>query len=233
MRTSDPNINILLIQPITLFSSAFDFKNTIVTHLLEIATYVKLKFKDNSCVSVKVINLIDENVFRPDSISQYDKYIKSLEQFLINFNNGDDLIFGISCFSSNYYISSIVLAKIIRKLFPTSLICVGGYQVNYFVDEFKFPRTIEKRKYNEKLFDFIFLGKSDYKFAEFVEDRIRKNKVHSQTDEPCQVIQCGLINNLETLPYIDYSLMKTPTSPFIFIPIYFSKGCPFNCYFLR
>ena len=25
--------------------------------------------------------------------------------------------------------------------------------------------------------------------------------------------------------------MKTPKSPFLFIPIYFSKGCPFNCTF--
>ena len=98
MRTTDPKIKILLIQPISLFTSAFDFKNTIVTHLLEIATSVKLRFTDNSRVSVEVINLIDENIYRPDSISQYDKHIKSLEQFLIKFNNGDDLIFGISLF---------------------------------------------------------------------------------------------------------------------------------------
>ncbi|MHA1451295.1 MAG: B12-binding domain-containing radical SAM protein [Promethearchaeota archaeon] len=231
MRVTDPKIKILLIQPITLFSSAFDFKNTIVTHLLEIATNVKLRFNGNSRVNVEVINLIDENIFRPDSIGQYDKHIKSLEQFLIKYNDGSALIFGISCFSSNYYISSLVLAKVIRKLFPTSLICAGGYQVNYFANEFLFPRTIENRKCNEKLFDFVFLGESDHKFAEFIEDRLRNRKTQSQLHEPCEIIQSGLIDNLESLPHIDYSLMKTPKSPFVFIPIYFSKGCPFNCTF--
>lgn len=231
MSKTDPKIKVLLIQPITIFTSAFDFKNTIVTHLLEIATNVNLRFNHNSRVSVEVINLIDENVFRPDSIGQYDKHIKSLEQFLIKFNDGSDLIFGISCFSSNYYISSLVLAKVIRNLFPSSLICVGGYQVNYFTNEFIFPRAIENRKYDKKLFDFIFLGESDKKFAEFIEDRLQSGAIHSNPDESCQIIQCGLIDNLESLPYIDYSLMKTPKSPFLFIPIYFSKGCPFSCTF--
>ncbi len=151
MSIKDPKIKVLLVQPITIFTSAFDFKNTIVTHLLEIATNVNLRFSHNSRVSVEVINLIDENIFRPDSVGQYDKHIKSLEQFLIKYNDGSDSIFGISCFSSNYYISSLVLAKVIRNLFPSSLICVGGYQVNYFANEFIFPRAIENRKYNKKL----------------------------------------------------------------------------------
>ena len=226
-----PKTRILLIQPISIFSRAFDFKNTIVTHLLEIASQVKYQFRNQANVSVEVINLIDENIYRPLSIHHYENHIKSLTDFLIKFNSGEHLIFGISCFSSNYYISSIVLAKLIREIYPSSLICVGGYQVNYFPEEFVFPNNFYNRNIKEKLFDYIFLGESDIIFAELMEELIEANRIRTQCDNPCRIIQCGLIENLDVLPQIDYSLMKTPESPFIFIPVYFSKGCPFNCTF--
>jgi radical SAM superfamily enzyme YgiQ (UPF0313 family) len=231
MKSLNSQIKIILIQPISIFSSAFDFKNTIVTHLLEIASQVNYQFRNNSDVSVKVMNLIDENIYKPRSIHEYKKHITSLTKFLLRFNTGEHLIFGISCFSSNYYISSIVLAKLIREIYPRSIICVGGYQVNYFPEEFVFPQKIYGGIIEEKLFDYIFLGESDFKFAEIVEYLIKTNNIRTHSDKRCQIIQSGLIEKLETLPQIDYSLMKIPDSPFISIPIYFSKGCPFNCAF--
>ena len=212
MISQNSKIRIILLQPITVFTSSFDFKNTIVTHLLELATEVKHSFRNDSNVSIEVVNLIDENIFKPSSVSEMDKHIKSLEHFLQQYNTGQRLVFGISCFSSNYYISSLILAKLIREFYPKALICVGGYQVNYFTEEFIFPRTIEGTNVLIKLFDYVFLGECDYSFAAVLKERVSHNRLDSQESEPCHVIQSYLIKNLEDLPFIDYSLMKMPNS---------------------
>jgi radical SAM superfamily enzyme YgiQ (UPF0313 family) len=229
--TPNSTVRIILLQPISIFTYSFDFKNTIITHLLEIGTQVKHKFENMHNISVEVVNLIDEKIYKPPSFQQYDKFLISLENFLLRYNDQSHLIFGISCFSSNYYISTLALAKLIRKLYPKSLICVGGYQVNFFAEEFIFPRIIEGIECTVKLFDYVFLGESDYTFADIIWDRINRNRIVSDKSEECYVIQSGLVKNLNDLPLIDYALMRIPDSPFIFIPVYFSKGCPFNCTF--
>ncbi|MBN2154982.1 MAG: radical SAM protein [Candidatus Lokiarchaeota archaeon] len=230
MKTSHTEVKVVLIQPITLFTKSFNFKNTVITHLLKIATCLKNRL-NRYPVKIEVVNLIDEEVYRPTSINEYPRHIRSLKTFFDRYNNEENLIFGISCFSSNFYISTLALAKLLRKDYPKSLICVGGYQVNYFPEEFVFPKQIESESIPLKLFDYIFLGEADYVFAEVIKRNIDRGDITSQSTEECKIVQCGLVDNIEQLPFIDYSLLKIPHSPFLFVPIYFSLGCPFNCKF--
>ncbi len=229
MRISNSKIKIIFIQPITIFTTSFDFKNTVVTHLLEIATSTKIRLRNRSNVEVEVINLIDEEIYKPISMSELNQHISSLELFFERFNDGSDLVFGISCFSSNYYISTLVLAGVLRKMFSHCLICVGGYQVNYFSEEFQFPGYIRDQYIPNKLFDFIFLGECSVRFSEFIDYRIDRGSIYSNIQESCQVIDCGLVTDLEQLPLLDYSLIDHDKFTQLYVPIYFSRGCPFNC----
>jgi radical SAM superfamily enzyme YgiQ (UPF0313 family) len=223
---------VLLIQPITMFSNYFDYANTPVTQLLHIATYLKhIQFPNDQNLEVRVINLLDENLRRMSTVNDLDRFLKDFEQWLIQFNDGSDLIFGISCFSSNYYISSIILAQTIRRIYPKAIICVGGYHVNFYPDDFIFPRTIMDAKFETKLFDYIFLGEAEVKFSELVAELINHNQVGSNFEKPCQVINCGPICDLNMLPPTDYSLMKYENTPIIHVATYFSRGCPHNCNF--
>lgn len=225
-------LKILLVQPLTLFSNVFDYKNTSVTHLLQMATCLKesqvIKEKNPY---IQVINLLEEISPKPLTIEEYPLYIKNLMQLLTRYNDGSDLIFGISAFSPNYYISSIVLALTIRKMYPHALICVGGSQVNFFTEYFMFPRSIYSRKFNFKLFDAIFLGEADWKFVDYVTSLIKKDKLQSNPTEECMIIRSGSVDDLKKLPFIDYSLMDYKDAKKYIIPVFFSRGCPFNCNF--
>lgn len=225
-------LKILLIQPSTLFSDVFDYKNTAVTHLLQMATCLKeSQIIRETNPYIQVINLLDEINKKPLSLEEYPDYIKNLLQFLMKFNDGSDLIFGISAFSPNYYISSIVLALSIRKLYPHAIICVGGSQVNFFTEYFVFPRAIYNRVFNIKLFDAIFLGEADWKFVEYISNLIKTAKTQSNPTEPSAIIRSGSVDDLKNLPFIDYSLMDYKDAKKYIIPVFFSRGCPFNCNF--
>ncbi|MHA1339884.1 MAG: B12-binding domain-containing radical SAM protein [Promethearchaeota archaeon] len=223
---------IILIQPITIFSKKFDYGNTPLNHLLGMATYVnhlKKIYKLN--LKIEIINLLDEKIKRALNLKELNDYIKDLKKFLLKFNDGSKLIFGISFFSTNYFLSGMVLAKTIRELFPKSIICCGGYHVNFFPNDFIFPSIKFGFKIEKKIFDYIFLGEADKKFGDLIRYLIENDKLKSREDIPTQIINCGKIDDLDTLPMVDFSLMNYKPQHMFFIPFLFSRGCPFNCNF--
>lgn len=211
----------------------FDRKNVPILNLLEIATYArKITFKDNLNVEIQVYNLSDESsIIKPKTIHQYQEFKLSFERWLSQFSTYDELVFGLTAFTSNYYIACISLAKIIRNVFPKSFICVGGYHANFSQKEFDFPQTKHGKEIPDKLFDAIFLGEADKAFPEYIQNLYSIDQLKSNKAEPVKIINSELIPDLNFLPEVDYSLMKYPNIQNIVVSVAFSRGCPFNCNF--
>lgn len=239
-------LKLLLLQPKTLFSKFFDFKATALTHLLSLGTCVgnELEAKNVPHV-IQVINLADESIyphsdvkFKDVQIGEYlTRHLYSMDRYLERFDRRDRLIFGISAFSANYYIPSILMAFIIRLRFPDAKICVGGYHVNLKPDEF-LPKTIsDVFGIQIHLFDCIFLGECEKSLAKWVVEQSRKRP----RDKNCssfEIIGPSKVIDLDALPFVDYSLQtnffsseETKQEFFSYIPTFFSRGCPFNCNF--
>lgn len=233
MTNLNQKLKIVLIQPFTLFSDMFDRKNVPILNLLEIATYArKITFKALKNVDIQVYNLSDENlIVKPKTINQYEQYRVSLEKWLDQFSHYDLLVFGLTAFTSNYYIACISLAKIIRSVFPKSYICVGGYHANFSQKEFEFPQKIYGKNIPAKLFDAIFLGEADKAFPEYIFSLYNNGSLISNTEESVKIINSDLINDLNLLPEVDYSLMQYPNIQNMVVSVAFSRGCPFNCNF--
>lgn len=224
-------LKVIFLQPLTLFSNRYDFGNSPLTHLLQIGSYLKdLSKKKGLSIEIKIYNLLEEKISRAMKYNKIEEHIEDLRKFLIQFNDGSDLIFGITVFSTNYYISSMILAKTIKEIYPTSLIFAGGYHVNFFKEDFIFPQQIFNTLISDKLFDYIYLGESDIKFAEQVIELYEKNKTKSNNEQP-RVINCGKIDKLDDLPLIDFSLMDYKPTHLLFLNVLFSRGCPYNCNF--
>ena len=242
MRQDKVQTRVVLIQPITLFSTMFDFKHTALTHLLSIGTCVK----ERTDCDVQVENLLDENIYRAKYIDENSDnetentelwlHLNSVKEYLDKFDDGTKLIFGISAFSANYYLASVILAYVIRLRFPDSIIAVGGYHANLMKEDFKERKIFEIFGIRDHLFDFIFLGESEWKFANIADKLSRKTRVSSKTIE----IGPDKIVDLAKLPPIDYSLQKIKnksiterddSADFYYVPTFFSRGCPFNCRF--
>lgn len=224
-------LKVIFLQPLTLFSNRYDFGNSPLTHLLQIGTCLKEQaIKKGLPIDIKIYNLLEENISRAMNYNQIEEHLQDLRKFLIQFNDGSDIIFGISVFSTNYYISSMILAKTIKEIYPTSLIFAGGYHVNFFKEDFMFPQDIFNTIISDKLFDYVYLGESDIEFANHVIDLYERNKTKSNNDSP-KVIDCGRIDNLDSLPLIDFSLMDYKPTHLLFLNVLFSRGCPYNCNF--
>lgn len=226
-------LKIILINPVTLFSTEFDWNNVPLISLVSLGSYLKHhEFKDNKDVDVQIINMVDEKIYRPKDLNDLNTHIQDLKSFLNKFTDSDNIIWGISIFTPNYYISAIVLSSVIRSLFPNQIICAGGYHVNYFPDDFIFPDNFKHGlSIKKKIFDYLFLGESEIELGNLLKLKYDTKTLYSDPLKPTQIIDCAPVQNLEILPMPDYSLMKFQKEPILTIPVEFSRGCPHNCNF--
>jgi radical SAM superfamily enzyme YgiQ (UPF0313 family) len=229
-------VKFVLIQPFSLFSNYLDMENSVPTQLLYLASSLREKLRNsNISHSIEIINLIDFKELKPLKIEDFTEYLNKFADFLKKYDDGSDLIFGISVFTSNYYLCSISIMKIIRNLFPNSLICVGGCHANYVPEDF----IIEEGKLidsqttefpeNYKLVDYIFLGESEISFSNTMYKLIIESKTKSNKFESTKIIRSDIIKDLNTLPKLDLSFYNFKAGEIYQIPIYFSRDCPYNC----
>ncbi|MHA1871648.1 MAG: B12-binding domain-containing radical SAM protein [Promethearchaeota archaeon] len=224
---------IIFIDSQSLFTKVFERKNSVPTQLLLLASYLKhVQLKGRNDIGIEIHFIENEGLPNPKDITEYRKYIKELKEFLIKFNDGPRLIFGISAFSTMQYLDSVTIANTIRELYPDALITVGGYHANHRYEDFIFPKKIFGVNIKRKLFDYIFLGESEVRFGEFIQD-ILDGKLNDKSDQdtPTRVIRSGLIKNLDIIPPLDFSLFKYNKEDINSVVIFFSRGCPFNCNF--
>ncbi|MBN2532558.1 MAG: B12-binding domain-containing radical SAM protein [Spirochaetales bacterium] len=212
--------DILLIQPKTIFSKRLDIENSTATHLLLLGTVLK-----QEGFTFKIIDLLLENDIpsSPVDLKELASYYKSLVHYFSQFNNVPFV--GISCYTSNFYLSTVVTAWAIRQAIPRATIIVGGYGVNTCPQDFI---------YENSPFDYIFIGEADLKFAEFIKqirNGIGKDR-NPGKDGTARVIECPEIEDINDLPLIDWTLLEDTCylkSTMVSIPYYASRGCPFHC----
>ncbi len=133
-------------------------------------------------------------------------------------------VIGFSVDSDNIHIT-VKLAEKMRKWLPNTTFIVGGPLA-----------TIEKEKILEyKVFDYCSIGEGEYSIRDFCRAIIRGEgdvkKVpgiyYRDHDKICLTAPAKIIENLDDLPQLDYSLSGNKANN-----MYLSgRGCPFNCAF--
>jgi radical SAM superfamily enzyme YgiQ (UPF0313 family) len=99
------------------------------------------------------------------------------------------------------------LAKGVRSVYPNAKIIVGGIHPSLLPEEFKLVA------------DHIVIGEAEDIIVDIIKGRFSE-----------QIITGHPIKNLDTLPLMNYSLLRNSKEMDI-IPIMTSRGCPFNCNF--
>ncbi|MBN2532555.1 MAG: radical SAM protein [Spirochaetales bacterium] len=209
---------VLLIQPTEFFSGISSLKNIVPIHLLLLATPLR---QEN--IPVHFLLLLNEIPGIPQDMRELVIYFKKLVK---NFQEYDNIKFaGISCYSSDFFVPSFIIAHAIREALPEVTIMIGGYGVNTCVDDFIFEGAP---------FDYVFAGEADIELTRMIKKLINSPKgtrLPGKNGKPV-LIQCPEIQDLDSLPLIDWSLLEKTEIikfPLIIIPYYASRGCPFKC----
>lgn len=95
----------------------------------------------------------------------------------------------------------------LKKIYPESLILIGGIHASLMPEEF------------EDVADYVIVGEADEIIIDVVEEKFQD-----------KIIQGSRIENLDLLPVINYGLLEGLEN-LKTIPIMTSRGCPFDCNF--
>ena len=201
---------LVLINPMDCYTPEFTMPNTIPTQLLILATYLKKKIN----IDIEILDLSHKFELKNRE--------KEIQRYLDLYKNWT--YFGITCFTSNYYIDTVFLAKKIREVNPDAVIFVGGYHPTMKPNDFIFLNSP---------FDFIFVGEAEIKLTKLMSERIIR--VNRRSDP--RIIYC---NPLEITDFINtdwsfaesFDFIKNPDpNNLVMFPVFLSRGCPFTCKF--
>lgn len=201
---------LVLINPIN--PSELSKIKIVPTQLLILASYIK----KNLDLDVDILDLSFK--------FEFHSVDKTISRYLDKFNDYD--YFGIACFSSFFYMTSLFLAKKIREILPNAYIFVGGYHPTIRPNDFVFPNSP---------FNYIFSGEAEKELCKL----IKKLNVKSFRLKAPLIIYCEPLN-IEDFINTDWSYtesldyVKNPTpSDRVMIPVFLSRGCPFTCNFCQ
>jgi radical SAM superfamily enzyme YgiQ (UPF0313 family) len=209
---------VLLIQTINPFTFAVNIisEYNIPVHLLLIGSAVKNRLQ----IPTEILDL-RELILPPINHNNYQIYEDTLQRKLIEYKEHFN-VYAISVYSSSDYIPALSIAKLLKQNDPQNVVIVGGFHPSYKPEDFfQAPNHI----------DFIIQGEADIAFMKLIQD-LNTNGWHSKQDPV--VISADPILDLNTLHDIDWSLYpldKIPKQIRIQVPIYGSRGCPFECSF--
>ncbi len=194
--------------------------NVQILGLLSLATVLKNKSSHN----VKIIDFQHEyslNKYTPQKDFQLE--MEQLYSYVID--NKPNLV-GFYTMCSNYHLC-IPLAKLIKERNPDAIIVFGGPQATL---------TAKDSIRNIEWIDAIALGEGEDSIFEIVntllnnEDLSKVRGVVFKSNN--SIIDTGmpkLIEDLDTLPLLDYSFIEMEKARIVNIDV--GRGCPFNCTF--
>ena len=201
---------LVLINPTDSYTPQFTLFNTVPTQLLILATYIK-KFNE---IDIEILDLSHKYELknREELIYKYlDKYHNCK-------------FFGISCFSSNYYLDCLYLANKIKEINPNAYLFVGGYHATIKPKDFQIHKSP---------FDLIFSGEAEIELSNF----FKKVKNVSERPKKPKIIYCKPLNKKDFIntdwtyaQSLDFIRNPNPNNLVIF-PVFLSRGCPFTCNF--
>ncbi|MFT4975603.1 MAG: radical SAM superfamily enzyme YgiQ (UPF0313 family) [Myxococcota bacterium] len=135
-------------------------------------------------------------------------------------NLGELLLIGVSCYSSFDYMRVMALTRFLRDHFPDTPIITGGYHASALPDDVVFDGSP---------FDAVILGEDELPLREIVEGLLGGGRLEKTRYGP------ALINDLDTLPPYDWSLLNRywPQANTLGrkFQIYLSRDCPYHCTF--
>lgn len=204
----------------------------ILTSILRISNFLKSKNKEIPIpIKEKYLDLRFERLpnYIPKNLDLYRKKLKELLKSL-NYKFPFDLV-AISCYTSFEYLNSIEVASMIKFFInPNSLIVVGGYHPTFYPEDFHFPNIPKYfyEYYPQEIvpFDFIIQGEGEIPFFKLVK------KLTSSSNKPpkkCVLLKKEIIQNLDSLPLINFDLFKKYQNNLHHINIDFTRGCIFRC----
>ncbi|MBN2532554.1 MAG: B12-binding domain-containing radical SAM protein [Spirochaetales bacterium] len=209
---------VLLVHPSEFFSGYAVLRNFAPTHLLLLGTSLK---QEN--IPVKICTLLEDVPGLPQDLKELSLYYKKLVNYFKKYDNVGFV--GISSYSSNYYIASCVIAHAVREALPNATIIVGGYGPNTTTEDYLFEGAP---------FDYVLVGEADIELPKLIKkiaNGSKEDRFPGKYGKP-HLVQCPEIQDLDTLPLIDWTLLEGTTilkQPTIIVPYYASRGCPFNC----
>ncbi|MEX2726258.1 MAG: radical SAM protein [Candidatus Sigynarchaeum springense] len=123
---------------------------------------------------------------------------------------------GITCYSC-HYLTSIAIARIVKKINKDIVIIIGGFHPTTCPDDFTFPGSP---------IDYVVRGEGEISLYQIL---ARGDKVVSSP----RVVEGTQIDKLDEIPPISLELFEKYKEKMDFsdLPVYFSRGCTFDCSF--
>ncbi|WXG46435.1 MAG: radical SAM protein [Candidatus Atabeyarchaeum deiterrae] len=243
---------VLLVQPPVLYSTWGEY--TKPSYLVPLASFIKQNGFD-----VRILDL------QPNG-SEAGKLFKTMKEFIDDcentLNRYDYDILGVSCWTSQHYVPSVLLGLISRVMNPDAINLVGGYHPSILPSDFlKSTRNLRFKIHSSEsdlidiparltefiteagrhspVLDYIICGEGEVPLLQICRDEdVEKGKNRKRT----RVITGESMEDLNEIDY-DYSLLLDDSDGGIEspktglgclcegIPVYLSRGCPFNCWF--
>jgi radical SAM superfamily enzyme YgiQ (UPF0313 family) len=198
-----------------------DIGAMVPTSLLLLASPLKRKGID-----VEILYLQSRVKDIPQNIEDLPRYFDQLLNLFIGYE--EVRVVGISAYTSYSFLAAAVIGWALREALPQAAIFVGGYGVSTM------PLLIEQPNMP---FDFFLIGEGDAIFPQMVEEIIYKKK-EVKRGNPAGVIPQKVIGSeakdLRDIGPIDWDILNgSPLlrSPFLSVPYYASRSCPFLCKF--
>lgn len=204
--------------------------------LLSIATFLNKKGIETRIIDIN--NYFSLNLYSQEALFSYidTNLIKEIDSYRPD-------IIGIGSLFSGSFNNLIKISTKIKASFNNIPIVIGGIHTTIFVEEIL-------NKY--KSVDYVILGEGEYTFFQLVSS-LKENKsinnINGLAFRDNNIIikndKTKFINNLDELPFVDYSLVninnyKTKTDDWFTpknikvgqpFPIFSSRSCPFQCPF--
>lgn len=209
---------------------------TLPLNLLYLASFLKSRGMPS-----KIFELGPHRKDSPTPIYNRLRYGMADDTIINILKKEDPKVVGIGCMYSRHYIDVLSLVRLIKKFNPAIRTVLGGNHVTSFAS----------LALKEKSIDFVVLGEGEITFYELCEAILKgkekfehiaglafRNKDGTIITAPKR----ELIQNLDDLPLLDYSLIDmeaylddTRVSPFLMrspsFSVLSSRGCPGKCIF--
>ncbi len=224
--------------PLQNIKDIFSSKNTIYQPIampLGIM-YISSYLKKNHEVNIDILDYALHTKYMKD-YKNIDEFIDRLTTDKVLFN--PDIIAISLLFSCSHDFFNICVDKI-HKLFPNSIIVVGGIHATHCY----------KYLLENSPIDYVFRGESELSFSEFIQNYITKRSLHTKGVYSKENINdatelCDNVTNLDDLPFPDWNLinMEIYTTEkgrrkdlgnditAKLCSLITTRGCPFKCTF--
>ena len=199
----DMKKKVILIHPSSYWKST-----SFPTGLFYIGSFLSQQLKE---YEIELINLPTQ-VGIPLSEKGLNEYIEKSTSLL---ESKDFDYVGISCWTSNLFLSTLLTARIIKGINKDAIVVVGGYHPSVLPTDFQFENTPV---------DYIIVGEGELPLQKVIlEGKIQETPVIIKNEESL---------NLDFYSSLNWQLIADLELSNIDIGnIYLSRGCPFNCNF--